>query len=251
MNSPHSARPLTKVCATNYTFHHSVATGFPRALPPARKIGLGRRALAGIMPSQKQPGVEPARFESSLERDFYVLLEFDLKVRRWEPQPVRIPVCGGHPSYVPDVLVTYLDFDVWPQTERTVLYEVKQREELRDNWHRWKPRFKAARRYAQERGWSFRIITDREIRTGGLLWNAKFLLPYTHDEVADGVHTLLTKTLRHLGPTTPEKLVEHLAKDPWERATLLASVWAMVASRAFLCDLSRPISMQTELSAYD
>lgn len=203
------------------------------------------------MPSHKQPGVEPARFESSLERDFYVLLEFDLKVRRWEPQPVRIPVGDGHPSYVPDVLVTYLDFDVWPQTERTVLYEVKHREELRDNWHRWKARFKAARRYAKERGWSFQIITDREIRTGGLLWNAKFLLPYTHDEVTDGVHTLLIKTLRHLGPTTPEKLVSHLAKDPWERATLLASVWTMVASRTFLCDLSCPISMCTELSAYD
>jgi len=169
-------------------------------------------------------------------------------------QPVitgRIPVGDGHPSYVPDVLVTFIDFDVWPQTERTVLYEIKHREELRDNWHRWKPRFKAARRFAKERGWSFRVITDREIRAGGLLWNAKFLLPYTHDEVTDGVHTLLIKTLRHLGPTTPEKLVSHLAKDPWERATLLASVWTMVASRTFLCDLSCPISMHTELSAYD
>jgi hypothetical protein len=202
------------------------------------------------MPSRKQTGLEPARFESSLERDFYVLLEFNLSVVRWRPQPVRIPVGDGHPTYVPDVLVTYIDFDTRPQKEYTVLYEVKPRAELRDNWARWKARFKAARRYARERGWVFRIVTDREIRSGGLLWNAKFLLPYGHDDVADGVHTLLTKTLRHLGPTTPEKLVAHLAKDPWERATLLSSVWTLVAIRQFVCDLTKPISMQTEISTH-
>lgn len=251
MDSPHSVRPLTKVYATDYTFHHTVATGFPRALPPARKIGLGRRALAGVMPSRKQAGVEPARFESSLERDFYILLEFDLKVIRWEPQPVRIAVGDGRPTYVPDVLVTYLDVSVWPHRERKVLYEVKQRAELRDNWHHWKARFKAARRYAREHGWKFKIITDREIRSGGLLWNAKFLLPYSHDEVADGVHTLLSKTIRHLGPTSPEKLVAHLAKDPWEQATLLSSVWTLVAGRAIVCDLTERLTMQTEISADD
>jgi hypothetical protein len=218
-------------------------------LPPARKIGLGRRALAGIMPSQKQSGVEAARFESSLERDFYVLLEFDLTVVKWEPQPIRIPVGAGHPSYVPDVLVTYRNFDVWPQTERKVLYEVKQRAELRDNWHRWKDRFKAARQYAREHGWEFKIITDREIRAGDLLWNAKFLLPYTHDEISDGVNTLLRKTVRHFGVTTPKKLVAHLAKDPWEQATLISSVWTLVAGRVLVCDLTQRLTMHTEISA--
>jgi hypothetical protein len=251
MDLSYTMRPLTEVGATDYNFHHTDATGFPRALPPARKIGLGRRALAGVIPSQKQAGPEPARFESSLERDFYLLLEFDLKVTRWEPQPIRIDVGPGQPTYVPDVLVTYYDYDVHPAREYKVLYEVKQRAELRDNWGKWKSRFKAARRFARSSGWTFRIVTDREIRRGDLLWNAKFLLPYGHDEVQEGIQELLTKTLRFMGPCTPEKLVAHLASDPWERAQLVATVWALVAARKFLCDLSERVTMHTEISCHD
>ncbi|MGE7137418.1 TnsA endonuclease N-terminal domain-containing protein [Luteibacter sp. NPDC031894] len=251
MDLSNTLRALTEVGATDYNFHHTDATGFPRALPPARKIGLGRRALAGVLPSQKQAGPEAARFESSLERDFYLLLEFDLKVTRWEPQPLRIDVGDGHPSYVPDVLVTFYDYDVHPGREYKVLYEVKQRAELRDNWAKWKARFRAARRFARANGWAFRIVTDREIRSGGLLWNAKFLLPYGHDEVNGGIQELLVKTLRYLGPTTPEKLVAHLASDPWERAGLVASVWALVASRHFLCDLSERVTMHSEIYCHD
>ncbi|MGY3228942.1 hypothetical protein ACVWWJ_000426 [Luteibacter sp. HA06] len=251
MKLPNTMRALTVVAATDYNFHHTDATGFPRTLPPARKIGLGRRALAGVIPSQKQTGPEAARFESSLERDFYVLLEFDLKVVRWEPQPLRVEVGDGHPTYVPDVLVTYLDYDAHPPREHKVLYEVKQRAELRDNWSKWKYRFKAARRHARRQGWAFRIVTDREIRSSGLLWNAKFLLPYGHDEVEGGIQDLLIKTLQFLGPTTPDKLVSHLAADPWERAQLLSAVWTLVSARKFICDLSDRITMHTEIACYD
>jgi hypothetical protein len=203
------------------------------------------------VPSRKQSGEDPARFESSLERDFYVLLEFDLRVSRWEPQPIRIDVDDDNPSYVPDVLVTYFDYDVHPQRERKVLYEVKHREDLRKNWSLWKARFRAARRFARQRGWTFEIVTEREIRSSDLLWNAKFLLPYGHDDVDDGVHTLLVKTLRHLGSATPERLVNHLSDDPWERARLVATVWSLVAARTFICDLTQRLTMHSEISAYD
>lgn len=203
------------------------------------------------MPSEKQQTASAARFESSLERDFFVLLEFDLRVNRWDPQPVRIEVGSGHPSYVPDVLVTYFDYDVHPQQERRVLYEVKHREELRKNWALWKARFRAARRYARSQGWTFRIITEREIRGSALLWNAKFLLPYSHDYINEGVHTLLIKSLRHLGVATPATLITHCAKDRWEQARLLTAVWALVAGRDIRCDLTQRLTMDTEIVSRD
>ncbi|WP_426933667.1 Tn7 transposase TnsA N-terminal domain-containing protein [Xanthomonas arboricola] len=97
----------------------------------------------------------------------------------WDPQPVRIPVPGGRP-YVPDVLVHWLGSDRSLAGGRTVLYEVKYREELRRKWDELRPRYRAATRYARERGWQFRLITEDRIRTQSL-FNAKFLLTYLSD----------------------------------------------------------------------
>src|SRR5437868_5438583 len=97
---------------------------------PSRKIPPSRRSLTGLVASQKSPRLSlvpspPARpsqlgagqpqpqtrmkgFESSLERDFFILLDFDLNVDRYEEQPVRIEYRDGDGrlrTYTPDVLV--------------------------------------------------------------------------------------------------------------------------------------------------
>jgi hypothetical protein len=59
---------------------------------------------------------------------------------------------------------------------RSVLYEVKYRDDLRAHWQDYRSKFKAARRYACTQGWVFRLITEREIRTP-YLKNATFLGP--------------------------------------------------------------------------
>lgn len=236
-----------KVNATPYNFHHTVATGFPRLLPPIRKIGLGRRALAGMIPTDKQGEPAVARFESSLERDFYVLLEFDPYVTRWDPQPLRLQVAPGLPSYVPDALVSYVPSNGDAHAEYRVLYEIKYREELKNQWATLKPRFMAARRYARSQGWRFKLITEREIRGTDLLWNAKFLLPYVHDSVSEGEHALLTKMLRRLEQATPSTLLSACATDPWEQARLLNALWHLVAIRDIGCDLGLKLTMHSEI----
>lgn len=74
-------------------------------------------------------------------------------------------------------MVTFIGPSREASDTRHVLYEVKYREELRRDWAKLRPRFRAAHRFARGHGWKFRLITDYEIRTP-LLWNAKFLLPY-------------------------------------------------------------------------
>lgn len=236
--------------ATPFNFHHSVATGFPRLLPPIRKIGLGRRAVAGMMSSDKQSEGGVARFESSLERDFYVLLEFNPRVVRWDPQPVRIDVPDTGTAYVPDVLVGYAEDIRNPGSVRRVLYEIKYREELAKNWTCYRPRFKAALRYAKSQGWAFKLVTEREIREGGLLWNAKFLLPYIHDDVSDGERALLLKMLTRLGPATPTTLLGACSSNPWERARLLNALWSLVARRQIGADLRLKLTMNSGIWSY-
>lgn len=202
--------------------------------------------MAGMVPADKLPHDQIAKFESSLERDFFVLLEFNPDVQRWDPQPVRLRVGETGSYYTPDVLVSF-----YPKGRerkpRLVLYEIKYRDELRKKWAELKPRLKAARRYAKEQGREFRIITECEIRDGGLLWNAKFLLPYVYDEPDDQGIGAIIANLKRLGISTPSKLLNECSADRWQQARLLTVLWQQVAGRVVQTDLSARLTMDSEI----
>ena len=245
MDDSKSLRLVTTDGATDYSFSHTDANGFPRLLPPARKIGLGRRALAGMMPSDKgDEGSPPAKFESALERDFFVLLEFNVDVLRWDAQPVRLDL--GDKVYTPDVLVTYLGPSRRADDVHHVLYEVKYREELQRLWPTLRPKYRAAVRFARSHGWRFKLITEREIRTE-LLWNAKFLLPYRHDPPADEDCDRLLRALANSEVTTPSALLTACSTDPLVQARLLTSLWHLVARRVVAADLTRRLRMDSAI----
>jgi hypothetical protein len=72
---------------------------------PVRKIKPGRFAITGRYPSIKTQSSH--QFESSLERDFLTLLEFDEDVRSYEVQPVTIFYwhTNKQARYTPDIAV--------------------------------------------------------------------------------------------------------------------------------------------------
>ena len=75
---------------------------------PIRKIPKNYRNITGIAPYNKAIGI--AAYESSLERDFLTLLEFDSNVQHFEVQPITIEwfdPAGKKHIYTPDVLVHY------------------------------------------------------------------------------------------------------------------------------------------------
>ncbi|WP_419625754.1 Tn7 transposase TnsA N-terminal domain-containing protein [Thiolapillus sp.] len=119
-----------------------------------RKIPRNYRVITGCVASEKSAN-NAAEFEGSLERDLYHLLDFDWTVERFEEQPVEIrykDARGKTRKYTPDVLIEYV-----PEVDRKpVLAEVKFRKELKEHWRDFKPRFRAALRFAKENGWVFR-----------------------------------------------------------------------------------------------
>jgi hypothetical protein len=117
-------------------------------------------------------------FESSLERDFLLLLDFDPDVEFFEEQPVKIvyhDASRRRRTYTPDVLVRYRTDPPPARHTKPLLCEVKYRDDLRQHWTDYRPKFRAAGRYAQQRGWRFRLVTERHVRTP-YLDNVKSLL---------------------------------------------------------------------------
>jgi len=131
---------------------------------PVRKIPKNYRNITGVAPHSKAEG--EAGYESSLERDFLILLEFDPNVARFEVQPVKIEwvdESGKTRSYTPDVFVQYEDSH--PRRPCPIIFEVKYRSDLDKHWNDYRPKFKAAIRYAKDHGWRFKIITEAEIKS--------------------------------------------------------------------------------------
>jgi hypothetical protein len=188
-------------------------------------------------------------FESSLERDFFLLLDFDPDVEFFEEQPVKIiysDANGRRRTYTPDVLVRYRKDSPQANHTKPLLCEVKYRDDLRQNWAEYRPKFRAAGRYARQQGWRFRLVTERHVRTP-YLENVKFLRPYRTLPVNDSYRTRLLSTLAMLEATDPASLLAAVFEDRWQQAQLLPILWQLVATRQIGADLEQPLTMQSGL----
>lgn len=211
---------------------------------PVRDIPIGTRSITGTMPGG-------ARFESALERDLMYILRFDINVDKYIAQPVKIEYRdkdGRLRSYTPDIVI-YHRKDILPAKNiPTILGEVKYRDDLRKNFKELRPKFKAAIHYAKERGWKFKLLTDREIRTPYMA-NAKFLLGYTNPDPypkCEIVEMVLDR-VRELRETDVETLLVSIYRDKWNQAELLPVVWHLIAIRRIGNDLTQSITMRSKI----
>lgn len=209
---------------------------------PARTIGTSRSCLTGQV-SMASGGM--AAFESSLERDWLVALDFDPSVRSVQEQPFTIEYCvdGRERRYTPDIMV---QFESSLGQIDTLVYEVKPRAELKANWLAYKARFKAAVHYCRSRGWRFKIVTEHEIRTP-YLDNAKFLRRYRTLVDQPLICKQLLYTFKALGPTTPQGLLAAAYWPQEDRMKAIPMLWKMVTDGRIGVDLSEPLTMASEI----
>jgi hypothetical protein len=213
----------------------------------ARSIPKSYRNVTGRFASAKNRN--PIGFESTLEKDFFLLLEFDRRVESFEEQPVTISYRnpeGRVCRYTPDVLVRYRPALASEPGEAPALCEVKYRDDLRAHGAEYRPKFTAARRYARDRGWRFRVVTEREIRTPRLT-NIRFLLRYRRMRVDAADCDALLAALRAHGATTPDTLLGRVRLDPLRYAEALATLWHLVATEQIGVDLDRLLTPHSVL----
>lgn len=214
---------------------------------PVRNIPLRHSSVAGIVPSRKTNQLH--KFESTLERDLIALLEFDHTVQAFEEQPVRIEYQGETGklcSYTPDVLVQYRSDRPPGMWCKPRLIEVKYRATLWAEWPMLRPKFRAAVRYAALRGWEFKILTEKEIRTH-YLKNVRFLARYRWVTVELGYIHRLQELLDVLPSTTPAEIVQLAVRDTYKQAEYVFVLWHMVSLGMVGIELTHPLTMQTPI----
>jgi len=213
----------------------------------SRKIPRNHLHLTGLIASPKNP--TQAAFEGTLERDFYILLDFRDDVLRFEAQPLTLKYVdakGVVRPYTPDTLVTFRPDPVTGKKPAKWLVEVKDRESIRKNWPAIKRKYRAARRLAKERGWRFSFMTEKEIRTP-FLDNAKFLRSYRLRTPDLALREAILAALGTHREACVDELLAGLGLDPLKRAEAIATLWALVALGEIDCDLDAPLTMRTRL----
>lgn len=210
-----------------------------------RTVPKSYRNVTGVVAQTKAE--DKAMFESTLERDFITLLEFDNQVVSYDVQPVKIEWLdkdGKSRSYTPDILYK----KKVKGKIQTFLVEVKYRTDIKENWDTLKPKFIAAIRYAKSQGYRFKLMSEVEIRTD-YLTNARFLNPFINRGADyEGDMTLIDEKLKELKQSTPALLLSELASSDWDKAALLPTLWYLIGTNQIKCDLSSKLNMNTPIS---
>lgn len=212
-----------------------ISGGSVRPLRPMHRSVSGRVAL--------KDG-RSAGYESSLERDWLITLDFDWRVTFIQEQPYTLQYMldDKRRRYTPDILAEFDD-----GTRRwTAVYEVKMHEELQAEWQRYRPRFKAAMADCRSKGWRFHLVTERRIRTA-FLGNAKFLRPYRRvPERSDLCHQIL-QALSDVSQSTPLELLSKIWPDQEHRTSALPELWRLIATGQIAADLQQSLTMTTRI----
>ena len=210
-----------------------------------RKIPKNYLFVTGGYSSRKSKEMDA--FESLLEKDYLLLLDFDDAVESFEVQPVRIPVKGVPRGYVPDVLVRYRPDPLTGEVRKPLLAEVKRSDYLKLYAAKYAPKFSAATLYAQDLGWEFRTVDETEIRVPRLR-NIKFLREYRNvDPVESDCIRVLQALEHHNGRSSSDRILDELAATDDERLHWLPVLWAMVRQKRIWTDLDIPFESDVPL----
>lgn len=219
-----------------------------------REISLKYSSLSGHISSKKLN--KPVQFESSLERDFIYLLEFDFNVKMYLEQPLEIPYKdenGINRVYIPDFAVSYHD-----KFRKNEIIEIKYESELLLKNPNLILKHEAARKYCIANNLMFRICTDVDIReTNNIkLKNIKFLSSYRDyfDNInykATGLEfnatydIFLTKIIRKEKEISIQKLINKVSTDYQKQAELIFIIWYLIANNFISCNLNKPLNMNS------
>lgn len=213
--------------------------------------GVNAERIYPCAPIDKYKGRETDRAinpeSACLMLDFFTILEFDAKIQYFQRQPVTLEYCehsGIKRYFTPEFLITYRR-DIQPaRLMKPLLCDVMTRRDVLRNWSDWQPCVKSAHRYAQQRNWIYRILTERQIRTP-YLENARLLLPYFAVRTKPEYHRILLNNLLRLGKTKIEVLLDACSTTHPDSVDLWNSLYQLIAFGRIGMNLHKRFDLQS------
>lgn len=212
-----------------------------------RKIGPKSSCASGVFISRKQNN-QIVQFESSLERDFIFLCEFDNDIIKYVDQPIKIEYKdskGKKRVYTPDFFIEYRS-----SQKRSEIIEIKYSNDLSNNLNLYKEKFHQASLYCRKNMLTFRILTEKEIRSeqGFYLKNISFLLKYREtfkkstdslDNEAKNIEICLNliKALRLKNRTSINDLLTTYNSKYTTNKDTLYYIWFLISNNYISCNL--------------
>ena len=194
----------------------------------SRKIKASNKlSIRGKHRSTKMRRMIP--WESTLERDFIKLLDFDPTVIYFEFQPVRIDFAykGKKRKYYPDLLVRKNDY-------KDYIFEVKAFEKSKNEQNVLK--FQVGQKYCSENNMKYVVVTEEDIRQGYLIENLDILSEVREDSIRKRVMYEIRRKLIELG----EKASIHqlkLACNDIDEAVFECNLYYLIYTKEIYTDL--------------
>ncbi len=216
-------------------------------------------ALTGMLPSRK--GAEVIHYESALEMDFAIILEYSNCVERYLDHPYTLSYYanGKKRHYTPDFHVEFnksLPRDLFGREigAKKWMVEIKYEKDLNivQREEPWK--YEAAAEHCELNGMEFHVFTE-EIR-GAYLENLKFLSRYQqfltvhrNDSWQSDEYSRICDYLSHHDHITAN-LLKEIAKNREDLGNLIRALWTMVSIGSLHTDLNISLNNNTIITAY-
>lgn len=182
-------------------------------------------------------------FESTLERDFYMFLEFEKNVLKYEEQPMQINyeyTDKKKRRYTPDTLVTYED-----GTQK--LFEVKYANELESNVE-LQEKIKILKEHIKEKyNMDFEVFTDNDIDKQ-YLENLKFLYKFAFIPSSNEKTEVILQILQSNENIEVKEILQNINTSQQKQLEHQPYIWNYIFHNGSIVDLSKKLTMKTTLN---
>lgn len=147
---------------------------------PVRKVSnRSKKNTIGDFPSLKMKRM--IAFESLIERDGLYTFDFERDVLAFEEQPLSIEYEHEKKKrhYIPDFLLKKPNHFVIVECKPIALVDTPEN----------RRKFDAARKWCEEHGYHFQVLTDADLRTGFRLENIKLLTRFARQRIGPEIRS--------------------------------------------------------------
>ena len=210
---------------------------------PERKIPKNYRSVTGTFPSHKNK--RNIFYESLLERDFCLLLEFNDDVISYEEQPFRLyyKSANSKKRYTPDVLVHYK-----PSLNKLpCVFEVKMSDEIKEKKVFFEEKFNQIEKYINLNDLNFKMFTELEIDEI-YLENIMFLYRFRDLNNQDISKNILEK-INSFPEISVNELLQEFSSNKFEQMEIIPYIWQLVFLKKVNVNIHSKITNNTILKA--